>query len=352
VYSLSRAAGQDVGEYAISVTAEATSNPNYTITTTGGTFKIAAKAVTITVANASKTYGDADPTFTGTVEGLVTEGDLGVVTYSRTNDAENVGTYEKVLTASYTANANYDVTVVPGNFVINPATMTLAVTDYSAAYDGAAHTVTATPSVTEGTTLSYSEDGETWSTSVTYTDFTNGAKTVYVKAENSNYETVTETGTVTIAKAKIELTGTGTKTYNGTEQKLELSASDATGVVSGETLGFQNTPTVKGTNAGSYNEVNYGTWYVTKANDDDSTQNYEIEVTGTLTIEPAAITIKADNASKTYGEADPAELTATVTGVPENGVAPVYSVSRATGENAGTYTISVKIGRASCRERV
>ena len=46
------------------------------------------------------------------------EGDLGEVTYSRTNTDEAVGTYKGVLTASYEANPNYDVTVVPGDFTI------------------------------------------------------------------------------------------------------------------------------------------------------------------------------------------------------------------------------------------
>ena len=67
-------------------------------------------------------------------------------------------------------------------------------------------------------------------------------------------------------------------------QKLELNPANATGVVSGETLGFQRTPTVKGTNAGTYTDVDYGTWYVTKANDDDSTGNYELDISGTLEI--------------------------------------------------------------------
>ena len=79
---------------------------------------ITPKAVTITVDNASKTVGTEDPAFIGTVEGLVNSSDLGEITYNRTNDDEVVGTYEGVLTANYTPNSNYDVTVIPGNFTI------------------------------------------------------------------------------------------------------------------------------------------------------------------------------------------------------------------------------------------
>ena len=53
--------------------------------------------------------------------GLIGENDLGVVSYVRTNNAEAVGTYTGVLTALYTENANYDVRVINGTFVITAA---------------------------------------------------------------------------------------------------------------------------------------------------------------------------------------------------------------------------------------
>ncbi len=93
-------------------------------------FTITKAAVTIAVASSSKTFGTEDPAFTGTVEGLVADGDLGEITYSRTNADEDVGTYAGVLTASYTANANYNVTVVPGDFEITAAAaMVITVAD-------------------------------------------------------------------------------------------------------------------------------------------------------------------------------------------------------------------------------
>ena len=81
-------------------------------------FDINKKPVTITVANASKVEGKADPAFKGTVKGLVKSGDLGKITYKRTNKAQKPGTYKGVLTATYKANSNYAVTVKKGNFTI------------------------------------------------------------------------------------------------------------------------------------------------------------------------------------------------------------------------------------------
>ncbi|MBS6248580.1 MAG: YebC/PmpR family DNA-binding transcriptional regulator, partial [Eggerthella sp.] len=70
----------------------------------------------VIVANsATKTAGAADPIFTGTVTGLVRAGDLGAVSFGRSNAAEGVGFYPGVIGATFLANPNYSVTVVPGS---------------------------------------------------------------------------------------------------------------------------------------------------------------------------------------------------------------------------------------------
>ncbi|MBQ6214025.1 MAG: InlB B-repeat-containing protein [Oscillospiraceae bacterium] len=300
-YTLSRAEGEDVGTYAITPAGEAVQG-NYNVTYVPGTLEITKATVTVTAEDKTKVYGDADPELTATVTGLKNGDAESVISYTLSRaEGEDVGEYA-ITPAGEAVQGNYNVVYETGKLTITKAgALTVTVNNYTGVYDGAAHTVTATPSVTDGTKLYYSEDGENWTeTTPTYTDVTKNPVTVYVKAENPNYETATGSGTVTITKAKITLTGSDSLVYNGAEQKLELSASDATGVVSGETLGFQRTPTVKGTNVGIYDEVDYGTWYVTKANDDDSTGNYTIEVTGTLTITKSPLKITADSASKEY----------------------------------------------------
>ena len=93
---------------------------HYDVTTTPGFLTVTPRPVLITVGDASKEVGADDPTFSGTVAGLVNEGDLGAITYSRSNnDVEEVGNYPDVLTASYTANSNYSVTINPGDFLID-----------------------------------------------------------------------------------------------------------------------------------------------------------------------------------------------------------------------------------------
>lgn len=96
------------------------SRPNYRTITGTALVQIVPRPVTITVDDASKFAGAADPTLTGSVEGLVAGDSLGV-SYVRANTAETAGIYRDALTAQYVENPNYAVTVVPGTFIILPA---------------------------------------------------------------------------------------------------------------------------------------------------------------------------------------------------------------------------------------
>ena len=80
--------------------------------------------VTIAVADASKVAGADDPAFSGTVEGLVAEGDLGDINYVRPGGEEAAGVYVGALTALYTQNGNYRVAVLNGTFTITAAPVT------------------------------------------------------------------------------------------------------------------------------------------------------------------------------------------------------------------------------------
>lgn len=116
-------AGTSLNDYDIRWTNAKESN--YVISETKGTLKVDPKKVTITVDDSRKLYGEPDSpdSYTGSISpALVSGSDLGAVTYKRTgaggDDNEKVGIYKEVLTADYTSNSNYDVTVVPGTFEI------------------------------------------------------------------------------------------------------------------------------------------------------------------------------------------------------------------------------------------
>lgn len=150
--------------------------------------------------------------------------------------------------------------------------------------------------------------------------------------------------TFTITPASVTLTANSdTKMYNGTEQTITGFTSSVNG------LTFTGvSASGSGTNVGEY-DVTFND--VTVNSTTDNTGNYLVTGTtnGTLTITPRNVTVKADDKTKTYGDADP-ELTVTITGLLEGD--PVSSISynpptREDGEDVDTYAISVSSGESS-----
>ena len=112
---------------------------------------------------------------------------------------------------------DYDITYVPGKLTIARAEMTVAAVDYEDWYDGATHEGGATPSVAEGTTISYSTDGgDTWTSEApSITDV--GTVNYKVKAENPNYETSTAEGTLKVKPQPVQINAkSASKPYDGT----------------------------------------------------------------------------------------------------------------------------------------
>ena len=192
------AKGTDVGKHFMGLKAGDFKNsnpqyPNVTFIVEDGYLEITPKPVTITVGSAEKTFGAPDPAFTGKVEGLIDENDLGTISYSRTNTDEAVGTYEGVLDATYTENKNYSVTVVKGDFTIKTATSDAALSAAGGEweYDGKAHAARATVS-DETFTIYYKAGDDEWTTTApSVTNVSDGPVTVSVKATKDGYNDLT-----------------------------------------------------------------------------------------------------------------------------------------------------------------
>jgi len=111
-------------------------------TLVAGTLEVTKKPVKITVSNFTKVYGEDDPedlstgyTLTdknGGTNPLINANDLGTITVVRDDPAgtDSEATGEHKLTANYTANQNYEVTVVTGKLTITKdGGMTVTITD-------------------------------------------------------------------------------------------------------------------------------------------------------------------------------------------------------------------------------
>jgi len=211
--------------------------------------------------------------------------------------------------------------------------LTIVGTDTEATYTGTAQSAAAAvASVPVGTTVEYrlGDTGE-WSTELpTATDA--GEYTIHARATNPNYDTAETTYNFTINPAAVVVAGNAaSKTYG--QDDPELSAT-VTGLVNGESADSIVYVLMReaGENAGTYNVVPSG----------EAVQgNYAVSyVPGTFTINRAQATVTAVEATKVYGQSDPA-LVAEVSGLVAGDAAAVidYRVARDAGENVGSYSI-------------
>ena len=188
------------GAGSCTLTAQATAGTNYAAASGGGqSFQIGQASASVTPNAASKTYGAADPVFTGTLSGFLASDNV-TATYSRTG-GETVGGGPYTISVALAPAAilsNYNITYNTALFTINKATAIITVTPYSVAYDGSAHSATGTATGVGGASLNadLTLSGTTHTTAGTYpTDpwsFTDPA---------GNYNSATGTVSDKISKA-------------------------------------------------------------------------------------------------------------------------------------------------------
>ena len=119
--TFTREEGENVGEYVITATA---ADSNYNIIFATGKLTITTAQVIVTVNNATKVYGEKDPTFTATVTGMQNGESLNL-TFTR-QEGENAGEY--VITAT-AGDANYAIAFNAGKLTITPAKLTVTLDD-------------------------------------------------------------------------------------------------------------------------------------------------------------------------------------------------------------------------------
>ena len=120
--SLSRAAGENVGTYAITQGTLALSG-NYTITYVGANLTISPLAITVTADAKIKIYGDPDPALTYTYTPSLVGSDTFSGALSRVA-GEDVGTYA-ITQGTLALSGNYTITYVGANLTITPPVLTI-----------------------------------------------------------------------------------------------------------------------------------------------------------------------------------------------------------------------------------
>ncbi|MFH1482011.1 MAG: MBG domain-containing protein [Patescibacteria group bacterium] len=340
--TLSRAAGKNVGTYAIAQnTLTLTAGDNYNLTYVGANLTISKRAITITATTDTKPY---DSTITSTATSTMTSGTLAnseTATWTQTFDDKNVGTGRTLTPTGSVADGNdgknYEMTFVNSAGAITAISAIGSVAVDSKVYDGA---TTATinnrslSGVISNDTVSYVGGTASFDTKdVGIGKIVSISGLTLFGADAGNY-TVNDTATTTanITTLPITITAdTQTKTY-GEADPILLTYTFTPALISGDSFGTSIIARAVDENVGTYAITQNGL---------TAGDNYAITFVGAnLTINKKAITITADAQTKVYGEAN-LGLTYTIANGSLVGTdTATGTLSRVAGENVGTYAIT------------
>ncbi|WBI83324.1 MBG domain-containing protein [Pseudomonas aeruginosa] len=319
-------------------------------TTTAGDILSRQQTATLTANDATRVYGDVNPTLTATMSGINAIdayvnsqfNDLYQATASTTaTQASNVGQY------AITGNANgseyfsqrYQLVRQDGKLTVTPAQLIVSADAKTKVYGDA------------DPTLTYQVSG--LKNSDTAGAVLNGGSLSRVAGENvgvyginqgglglvsSNYTLNYQGNNLTITKALLNVIADAkTKVYGDADPALTYQVS---GLKNGDTAGAV-------LNGGSLSRVageNVGVYGINQGDLALNSGNYDLSYQGNnLTITKALLNVIADAKTKVYGDADPA-LTYQVSGLKNGDTAGAVlnggSLSRVAGENVGVYGIN------------
>ncbi|MGV0908543.1 MBG domain-containing protein [Martelella sp. FOR1707] len=313
----------------IASAAAGTGLSNYTISYVDGTLTVNPAALKITAKDASKTYGTVADLTAYSVNGLVNEDTVTGVTLASAGSAKTatVNGYNIIASAATgTGLSNYTIGYVDGTLTVDPATLKITAKDATKTYgniaDLTAYSVNGLVNEDAVTGVTLASAGSAKTATVNGYDIIASAAT---GAGLSNYTISYANGTLTVNPAALTITATdASKTY-GTV--ANLTGYDVDGLVNEDTVSG-----VTLASAGSAATANVNDYdIIASAATGTGLWNYTISYAdGTLTVDPAALTITAKDASKTYG------AVANLTGYDVDGLVNEDTVSGVTLASAGS----------------
>ncbi|WP_433984142.1 MBG domain-containing protein [Tunturiibacter empetritectus] len=318
-----------IGTYPIVPTAAGANLSNYTVVYNNGTLTIGKATLTVTAADANRTYGTPNPTFSASATGAQ-NGDS--FTYTETTTATTaspIGTYPIVPTAAGTNLSNYTVIYNNGTLTIGKATLTVTAADANRTYG--------TPNPTFSASAIGAQNGDTFtlteSTPATIASAP-GTYAIIPVATGTNlndYNVTYVNGTLTIGKATLTVTATdASRTYGAANPAFSASAS---GAQNGDTFSFSETTTATAASP-------VGTYPIVPTATGTNLADYNVVyANGTLTVIQVTLTVTAASASRTYGAANPAFSATAVGAVNGDTFTFTESTSATATSPVGTYAI-------------
>ncbi len=351
--ALDRVAGENAGTYAINQ-GTLSAGSNYAVSYVSNDFTIAPIALAITADDKTKIQGTANPPFTYTVtSGALINGDMITGSLTVPPSAISVGMYP-IQQGTLTAGSNYAITFTDGTFTITDKLLQSITFDPLTAvtYGDASFTLSATGGAS-GSAVTFSGDNPAVATVTSAGEVTIiGAGTVNITANQAGDATYAAADPViqnlTVNQAALTITAEDKSSTYGAASLPGLTLNYA-GFVNSETESVLTTAPVINTTAMA--SSNAGTYPITVSG--AIAANYAITyVDGTLTVDPAALTITADDKATTYGDAIPT-LSLSYAGFVNSEdetvltTAPAVATTAVSTSNAGSYAITVSGAAAS-----
>ncbi|WP_106790864.1 MBG domain-containing protein [Aquimarina sp. Aq78] len=324
--NLTRVAGETIGTYAINQ-GDLALDSNYNITYISDNFSIAPADVIVTAIAKSKIYGDSDPALTYTVTtGSAIGSDAFTGSLARVS-GENVGTYA-INQGTLVVDSNYALTFVSNDLTIGQRTIEVTADAQTKTYGDADPALTY--QITNGS-LTGSDAFTGNLERITGENVGAYAINQGSLALNSNYTLSYIGNDVTITPRRIGVIADPKSKVYGDADPTLTAAVYLGSLVNGDVLtgSLIRDP---GEDVGFY-PIRQGTVVVNG--------NYDIEFRSeNLNITPRAIQVTADVQHKTYGDADPTLTYQITNGALQFSDTFSGSITRATGEAVGAYTIN------------
>ncbi len=336
-FNTSATESSPVGEYAISVSGQ--SSTNYIISYVSGTLTVSKLTLTAAADDASRVYGATNPVFTGTVSA---NADSITATFASTATTNSpVGTYPIVPTFDDPNGklTNY-IVETSGTFTVTKAPLALLANDISRGYGSVNPAFTGNVvgvQNNENITATFSSSATTNSPVGVYAIhadlFATNNLDVADAAMLDNY-LITTNGTLTITNASLVVD------VDSTSRGYGASNPTFTGTING-IQNNENITALYSTVAVENSAI--GTYPITATLSDNGSgvlSNYFVVVhDGTLTVAGGVITVTANSTNKVYGSANP-EFTGNFSGAAiADGITVSYTTVANASSQVGDYDI-------------
>ncbi|MBD1362329.1 cadherin-like beta sandwich domain-containing protein [Mucilaginibacter sp. ZT4R22] len=325
--TLTRAAGQSIGTYAISQGTLALNTNNYTLNFTGANLTIGKKTVNVTADAKTKSFGDSDPALTYTADALASGDSFsGAITRAA---GESFGTYAiSQGTLAVSNSSNYTLNFTGANLTINKKTINVTAAAKSKTYGDSDPALTYTADALIG--------GDSFTGAITR----DAGESFGTYAINQGSLTLSSNYTLNYTGANLSIGKRAIDIYSGSR---DVQYGDPDGVIG---YSYSGTPVAGDTFSGALGRepgTALGTYATTiGAFQISNGSNYDLIFhSAPFNIIQREIIVSGGSTFKIYGDADPAINYSIYSGTLLGGTQITGALTRDAGETAGPYNVSL-----------